>query len=330
MPTTILGALRKRVIAPPMNITSFAVRGFQDTPARWQLEESARQVGMGFEIAIETKGNDDIADRLELLEKQFRGLAYEGAVFALALRDIMSPRPGHKNVESFIGVGGRGAHQVFMAYIGIGFACARVPKFLWKRAFPNQALLPESPALNWMILDGYSFHEAYFKTKKWVDGQYISPKVPWDGPHDYVLRAMDHGIGRAMWFINGGDVERLTRMIGGFKPARHSDLWSGAALAASYAGGVGEDALTDFLKAAWDYKAEVAQGAVFAIKQRVLSDLVTPHTELASQIFCEMTPEEAASLTDKASANIPEGKVPGYEIFRQRIQSNFTGSTVVQ
>lgn len=325
MPTTILGAIRKRIIAPPLDITSFAVRGFEDTPARWQLEESARQVGMGFEIAMEQKGNDDVADRLEMLEAQFRGLAYEGAVFALALRDVMSPLPGHQNVESFVGVGGRGAHQVFMAYIGIGFACARVPKFLWKRAIPNQALLPESPALSWMILDGYSFHEAYFKTEKWVHGKYISPRVPWDGPHAYVLRAMDHGIGRAMWFINGGDVERLTNMIDGFDPARRGDLWSGAALAAGYAGGAGEDGLTDFVKASWDYHPEVAQGAVFAIKQRVLSNLVTPNTELAAQILCGCSPGEAAALTDKAAVALPEGtKVPAYEIFRQRIQSNFT------
>jgi enediyne biosynthesis protein E2 len=324
MPTTILGALRKRVIAPPMSITSFKARGFQDTPARWQLEESARQVGMGFEIAIETKGNDDIADRLELLEKQFRGFVYEGAVFALSLRDVLSAAPGHKNVESFAGVGGRGEHQIFMAYIGIGFACARIPKFLWKRAIPNQAKLPEHPSLNWMIVDGYAFHEAYFKTQKWVYEQYVSPPIPWDGPHEYVLRAMDHGIGRAMWFINGGDVERLARLIGDYNPARRADLWSGAALAATYAGGVGEDELIHFLKASWDYRAEVAQGSVFALKQRVLSNLVIPHTEIASQVFCEMTPEEAATLTDKAAVNLPtDGPVPGYEIFRQRIQSNF-------
>jgi hypothetical protein len=321
----MMGAIRKRLISPPLDVTSFKVRGFQDTPARWQLEESARQVGMGFEIAMEQKGNDDIADRLEMLETEFRGFGYEGAVFALALRDVMSPRPGHKNVESFINVGGRGAHQIFMAYIGIGFACARVPKFLWKRAIPNQSQLPESPALNWMILDAYGFHEAYFKTQKWVHEQYLSPRLPWPGPHDYVLRAIDHGIGRSMWFIIGGDVDRLKAMIDGFDPARRSDLWSGAALAASYAGGVGEDGLNDFNKASWDYHPAVAQGAVFAIKQRVLSNLITENTTLAAQIFCDRTPEEASAITDEASLELPEGtKVPAYEIFRQRIQSHFT------
>lgn len=324
MPTTILGAIRKRLIAPPMNVTSFAVRGFpQGTPAQDKLEESARQFGMGFEIAIEQKGNDAIVERLELLEAQFRGFAYEGAVMALSIRDVMSPAPGNKNVESF--VGGPAAHQLFMAYIGIGFALARLPKFLWRRALPNQAKLPDSPALNWMILDGYSFHESFFKTDKWIGKQFISSRVPWQGSHDYVLRVMDQGVGRAMWFINAGDVDRLTNMIGTFAPDRRSDLWSGAALAATYAGGVGEEELTLFVKNSWDYHPEVAQGSVFAIKQRVLSNLVTPHTELASQILCELPPEKASELADQSIIDLPEGSsVPGYEVFRQRIQSNFT------
>jgi hypothetical protein len=327
LPTTLLGAIRKRLMAPPMNVTSFAVRGFPvDTPAREKLEESARAVTMGFEIAIEQKGNDAIAERLEMLENEYRGLGYEGAVMALALRDAMSPAPGHKNVESFVGVGGPGAHQVFMAYIGIGFALAHLPKFIWSRAIPNQAGLPESPALNWMILDGYSFHEAYFKTDKWIHKQYQPARVPWPwkGSHAYVLKAMDHGIGRAMWFINGGSVERLTDMIERFPPARRSDLWSGAALAATYAGGVDEQGLVEFVKASWEYHPAVAQAAVFAIKQRVLSNLITPHTELASQVICEMPPEEAAAITDWAQIDLPDGDVPSYEIFRQRIQSKFT------
>ena len=327
MPTTMLGAIRKRLIAPPMNVTSFAVRGFRtDTPAREKLEESARQFTMGFEIAVEQKGEDAIAERLELLDKEYRGFAYEGAVMALTLRDVMSPVPGNKNVENFVRVGGLGEHQIFMAYIGVGFALARLPKFLWRRALPDQSLLPEDPSLNWMILDGYAFHESFFNTDKWVHQQYVSPRVPWKwkGSHDWVLKAMDHGVGRSLWFVNAGDVEDLANMINGFAPARRPDLWSGAALAANYAGGVGEDALNEFVKRSWDYRTEVAVGAVLAIKQRVMSDLVTPHTELASQIFCNMPPDEAAALTDWARVDLHDtANVPADEIFRQRIQSKF-------
>jgi enediyne biosynthesis protein E2 len=328
MPTTMLGAVRKRLIAPPMDVTSFAVRGFRlDTPARAKLEESARQFTIGFEFAIEQKGNDAIADRLEMLEAEYRGFAYEGAVMALTLRDVMSPVPGNKHVETFAGVGGLGEHQIFMGYIGIGFALARLPKFLWRRALPDQSKLPEHPALNWMILDGYAFHESFFHTDKWVHQQYVSPRVPWrwKGSHEWILKAMDHGVGRSMWFVNSGDVESLNDMINGFAPPRRADLWSGAALAATYAGGVPEDSLNEFVKKSWEYRAEVAQGSVLALKQRVMSNLVTAHTEMASQIFCNMPPEEAAELTDWAAIDLHDtSSVPAYEIFRQRIQSKFS------
>jgi hypothetical protein len=320
------GAILKRLLTPPMHNTSFATRGFAaDPPARPVLEETARHVTMGFEIAIEQKDVDAVAERLELLQVQFRGLGYEGAGMALALRDAMSPRPGTPRLDRFFGIGGPGAHQIFMGYIGIGFAYAYLPGFLWRRALPTQSKLPESPAVNWMIIDGFGFHRAYFDTKKWVHQQHLSRPLAWRGPHDYVLRVIDQGIGRAMWFINGGDVDRLTTMIKGFAPSRASDLWSGAALAATYAGGVGEDELVKFAKNSWEFRAEVAQGAVFAIKQRVLSGLITEHTEIASQVFCERSAEQAADLTEPARADLPEGtSVPAYEVFRQRIQFHFS------
>src|SRR5262249_52629833 len=161
-------------------------------------------------------------------EREYRGLGYEGAAMGLALRDAMSPLPGHKNVETFFGVGGRGAHQIFMAYIGMGFAVARLPRLLWKRGVPNPRGMPDSPALRWVILDGYAFHEAYFKTQKWVHEQYVPPRLPWPwtGSHEWVRKTLDHGIGRAMWFINGGDVDRLSDLIESFVPARRADLWS--------------------------------------------------------------------------------------------------------
>lgn len=323
MPTTMLGAIRKRLLTPPTSEVSFAVRGFDTTaPAREKLETSAIQFAMGFEIAIEQKGDDSIVTRLECLENEYRGFAYEGAVMALTLRDVISAAPGNVNTERF--VSGPGAHQVFMAYIGIGFALARLPKFLWRRALPDQSKLPDHPSLNWMILDGYGFHETFFKTTTWLEQQRLSDRLPWDGPHDYALRVIDQGVGRAMWFVFGGDVDRLTHSINSFPEHRRSDLWSGAALAATYAGGVDDDALVEFVKNSWEYHPEVAQGAVFALKQRVLSGLVTDHSTRASGIICELPPEQASEIADRSVIGLPEtSSTPPYELFRQRIQQHF-------
>jgi uncharacterized protein DUF1702 len=322
MTITMLGAIRKRFIAPPLDEGLFPARGFPtDTPARGQLEESIRQALIGFEIAIEHQRIADIVARLESLEFQFRGLAYEGAAMALTVRDTLSPLPGNRNTESFMA--GPGAHQLFMDYIGVGLALARLPRFLWRRALPNQGSLPDLPAFRWMIIDGYGFHQAYFHTEKWVARQHVSAPVPWDGPHDYVLRVIDQGVGRALWFVNAGDVGRLAAMIGGFPPGRRPDLWSGAGLAITYAGGVDEDDLVEFTKRSWEYHPEVAQGAAWAIKQRFLSNLVTEHTELAAQVICQLPAAEVSALTEDLPELPGDSSIPDYEVLRQHIQAHF-------
>jgi len=325
MVATLVGAVRKRLVTPPPGEVSFVERGFdtENVPARETLETSALQFMLGFEFGIEQKSYADIVLRLEMLEREYRGFAYEGAAMAMTIKDVMSPLPGNRNTERFMS--DYAPQHIFMAYIGIGFAFARLPKALWRRALPDPSRMPNHPTLNWLVIDGVGFHLAFFDTDKWIGQQHVGGYFPWDGPPDYVSRVIDQGIGRAMWFVNGGDVERLAAMIDGFRPHRRGDLWSGAGLAAGYAGGVDADSLELLWKNAGDYRRDLAQGAVFAVKGRVLGDLVTPYTEMAAQILCGgRSAEQAAALADASSSNLPEtSTVPGYEIFRQRTQSYF-------
>jgi hypothetical protein len=319
---TIAGAIRKLVLTPSPTEVTFAERGFDlGTPGRETLETSALHFVIGFEIAIEQRDEDAVVTRLEALERQFHGFAYEGAAMAYTLRDLLSPRPGNRQTERFLS--GWAADHIFMAYIGIGFALARLPQRMWRRALPDQMALPDHPSLNWLIIDGYGFHQAFFEPDTWIRRRRPGA-LPWAGPQDYVDRVFDQGVGRALWFVHGGDVQALAATITGFPESRRSDLWCGAGLAAAYAGGVGRDSLEDLVKASVDYRAEVAQGAVFAIKARVLADIVTEHTELASRVICDLHPEGAAALATKSVVDLPEdADVPPYEVFRQRVQSYF-------
>ena len=78
-----------------------------------------------------------------------------------------------------------------------------------------------------------------------------------------------------------------------------------------------------------DYQAALAQGAAFAAKTRQRADNPTDHTEMACQILCGLDADAAAQLTDAMRQCLPEdGKVPAYEIWRRRIQSQFTQELV--
>lgn len=331
MAATVTGSIRKVLTAPDIGSTSFEALGYDTShaPARAQLEASARQFVIGYEFGIEQRDHEGLVARLESLQREYRGFAYEGAVMALSVRDVLSPRPGWRRTETFLaGPGfddGPGSRHIFMAYMGLGFAMARLPAAAWKRALPRRSRLPDHPSLRGLVLDGYGFHMAFFHHTKWVQGQYTPKRLRWPAPLTITRRVVDQGVGRAMWFVHGGDVEGLIEAVERFAPERRPDLMSGAGLAASYAGGVEEEALDLLWAKAGQYRPEVAQGAVFALRARDVSDLITPGNEAAAQRFCGCTAAEASQLAVEVARGLPpDGSLATYEEFRRRIRLRFS------
>ena len=330
MAATMAGSIRKLLTAPDLGSTSFETLGYDTghAPARTRLETSARQFIIGYEFGIEQRDHAGLVARLESLQREYRGFAYEGAVMALSMRDVMSPLPGRRRTESFLaGPGyddGPGSRHIFMAYIGLGFALARLPGAMWKRALPRQSKLPDHPSLRGLILDGYGFHMAFFHHAKWVDGQYAPARYRWPAPHTLTQRVVDQGVGRAMWFVYGGDVERLLEAVERFGPERRSDLMSGAGLAAAYAGGVEPDSLDLLWTKAGRYRPELAQGAVFALRARAVSNLITPENEAAARQFCGCGAAEASQIAEDVAQKLPrDGSLATYEEFRRRVRLRF-------
>jgi hypothetical protein len=179
-------------------------------------------------------------------------------------------------------------------------ALARLPRVRWR------AVAPADPLLRWLALDGLGFHQAYFDTRRYVTDRWRPAGYPaWPGRDEYAHRAVDQGIGRALWFVNGADPAAVAGCIETFPVSRRADLCSGAGLASVYAGGVDAGGLAAFWEAAGRYQPEVAQGAAFAAKARLRTDLVVPHTELAVKTYCDLSIEDAAAVTDHALADLP-------------------------
>jgi enediyne biosynthesis protein E3 len=317
METNWAGRLRRRIFQPDPSEVTFAKRGFTPTePARQaNLEKVGTKFLEGFEYGMVGLTMADIEASLEAVEPSFRGFAYEGCAMGLAVRDGIRP-VGQHWVRDLLA--SRGANHVYMAYIGVGWAMARLPKVRWG------AIEPRDPVLRWLALDGLGFHQAYFHTKKYVWGQQ-QDRIPGWTPHAYALRAFDQGMGRALWFVNGSDVERVASCIGAFPQARQGDLWSGAGLASVYAGGADASELSDITRLSGEYRSHVAQGAAFAVKARLLAGLVMPGTELGAKVYCDMSVEDAAAVTDEAREGLPaaDTDVPIFEVWRERIRQRF-------
>src|SRR5690242_6783686 len=133
--STVLGSLRRLVLTPSLADVTFARRGFPVTPtpatsrAIERLEAIPQAVICGFEWGIDERDQWNVERRLELVEPELRGFAYEGATMAYTVRDAMAGGRGHRTRDL---LAGPGRPHLFLTYIGIGFAMARLPRPLWK------------------------------------------------------------------------------------------------------------------------------------------------------------------------------------------------------
>src|SRR5216683_3131470 len=308
------GRLRCRIFLPDQSGATFERRGFTapDKARQVNIEKVGIKFLEGYEYGMAGRSIADTESSLEAVEPAFRGFAYEGCTMALAVRDGNRPAGRHW-VRDLLA--SRGANHIYMAYIGVGCAMARLPRVRWG------AIAPHDPLLRWLALDGYGFHQACFHTQKYVWNQHRDRIPGWE-PASYAHRVVDQGIGRALWFVIGSDVEKLASTIEAFPQSRRGDLWSGAGLASVYASGADAGELSEMARLAGRYRSHAAQGAAFAAKARLLAGLAMPGTELGVKVHGDMSVEEAAAVTEEALQGLPpdETDVPRFELWRERIR----------
>ena len=307
--------LRKRLFGISPEEVTFARRGFRggDAGVRQRLEQVGHTFLEGYHAAIASDDPNELALRLNRVDLEFRGLAFEGAAMGLTLLDALTPWNTHR-LHTFLD--GPGAAHVYMVHVGAGWAFARLP---WLRRNVDRPMTRLDPLLRWLAIDGYGFHEGYFYGPKFIKGQAVPKSL-----NGYARRAFDQGLGRSLWFVNGADVTQIPKTIRMFLPATHADLWGGVGLAGAYAGGVDRSALEKLQCAAGAYRSHLAQGAAFAAKARQRAGNPAAHTALACEILCGMSADAAAAITDSAMQNLPTtGPDPAYEVWRTRIRTRF-------
>lgn len=331
MPTT-LGSIRRRLLTPQLREVTFARRGFPEAPSQTTqlLEAIPQAVICGFEWGIDARDQWEVERRLALVDVEQRGFAYEGATMAFTILDAMGPGRGHRTRDLLKGPGSR---HILLAYIGMGFAMSHLPRPLWKKVVPDLSPDPYYPTMSWLAVDGYGFDLAYFHTKRWVDGQKVPAPYRWENSPDYFLRAVDQGIGRALWFICGAQAPEVAAAAGRFASHRQPDLWSGIGLAATFAGGSDAEGLAALRRASGEYWSQLALGVVFAAKARAYAGFVPDHSQLACSALGGISVDKAVSLADGTAPATAEagatpttagaGVTPVYEQWRERIRAYF-------
>ncbi|MEM8934463.1 MAG: DUF1702 family protein, partial [Acidobacteriota bacterium] len=219
-----MGQISRRLFGLSLDEVRYDVRGFRggdDPSVRAHVEKVGERFLDGFHAALEQDDDERLIDALEGIEHAFRGFAYEGAAMSLYLLDRMVP--WRRRFDALL-ASDEGSRHVYMAYVGAGWAMARLPFGL------RSGLASMPPLMRWLALDGYGFHQAFFDWPRTVEGpRRIPARI-----RGYGRRAFDQGVGRSLWFVDGHDVDRITRTIAGFPADRRPDLWSGVGLASIY------------------------------------------------------------------------------------------------
>src|SRR5437868_6321387 len=88
-----LGRMRKRVFGLSLDEATFARRGFRehDPETRQRLEHIGYTFLGGYHAALEGSDPHELGARLNEVEAESRGFAFEGAAMALALLDMLTP-----------------------------------------------------------------------------------------------------------------------------------------------------------------------------------------------------------------------------------------------
>lgn len=314
------GHIRRIVLTPNANEASLRKRGFpeRDLQAKTCLEMAGGSFIEGFGIAAQSSTTGEATATLAKIDGVRRGFAFEGAAMAMAIRDALPL--GHRHHAADL-LAAADEHN-YMIHVGVGWSLARLPRRLRRSATVGLT----DATLTWLALDGYGFHQAFFHTEKYVRRQYVDPDPPLPaGDHpEYAPRAIDQGIGRALWFVAGADPNRALRLIEAFSPQRREDLFAGIGLAATYAGGAAPEELAELAERAGRYRPALAQGSVFAAEARTRAHIAQPHTEAAVLAMTGLHVTEAAAIATQSrpSGDTVDGQL-SFEVWRRRIMQRW-------
>ena len=267
---------------------------------------------LGYHAALQENKLEALSEKLEQVELEYRGFAYEGAAMALALRDAMVP--GSNLLTEFMA--GAGKRHIYMLHVGAGWACARLPWLRWRI---EKVICKFDPVLRWLVLDGYGFHQGYFHFKEPLTT--AVNRLSMDARHVFY-----QGFGRSLWFVHGCDFHQISKTISGFPALYQGDAWSGIGLACAYAGGAALPDMEEAVSLAGRFDSALAQGAAFAAKARQLAGNEAAHTEEACAVLAGIKAEQAAALCDRALAQVNRNSSSPYQQWRELVQNYFSSS----
>ena len=222
------------------------------------------------------------------IPNEYVSVAYEGFSMGIALKSIIEKQSLTDWRIFFDEHGEKHASQV---YVGLGWALCQLNH-------PLENILDTIDA-KWKlrVLDGYGYCSALLKRRSTVRNQEIPRNIT-----SQFLAGFDQGVGRSLWYITKGDVERLKRTLELFSQERHFDLWRGIGIAVTFVGGIGSAEMQQLEIAAGNSINEFKLGVLMAQSSRKKAESTSETAQLIADFFIK-NEEELLENLDETEAN---------------------------
>lgn len=281
--------------------------------ARRRLEFAILVYSSGFRAAMQDRGADALVDVLESAPAEFRGFAYEGATSGLSFLDYKSPIESSRLIPF---LKGPCRPYSILGHIGVGAG----PVLLRRYASLMEEL---DPHFRWFALDGHGFREGYIYRQRTLANQAVPVRLT-----GYARRAFDQGLGRGMWFVYAGEVERVAHAIAQFPVERQTDQWRGVGFVSTYTGACARGGLEKLPPAGTAPRLALAQGAAFAAYERQTGKNVTEPTERVCRALCGASSAEVAQIVAETREGLPpeNPEEPAYVVWGRRVLERLRGT----
>ena len=184
------------------------------------------------------------------LSSEYISVAFEGCSMAIALKSL-------KNRDSLIDwhlfISTKGHNYLSQMHVGLGWALAEL------KLPVLQYLISIDPKWQLRVLDGFGYYCGLFRRREAIRTMSYPLEIPED-----LYAGYNQGIGRILYYLAQGDVERLSRNIELFPDDRHADIWRGIGIAATFIGGLDESAINEMMKSAGDFEKQLLVGVALA------------------------------------------------------------------
>lgn len=219
----------------------------------------------------------DIIPSLEEESPEYRSIAYEGASFEIAMKDLATNNKLHPWKEF------KNASRIhsFHVDIGLGWAFAKTG------VSPQSYVESINDLSGSMVLDGIGYYHSLYKGRSTLKNKTVPPAI--EGKN---LDLFDQGVGRRLWYMAKGNEQEAIELLHNFAASRHGALFRGIGIACGYVGGCKEHQLKYLKEISASHLGQLQFGITLAGVSRVISETVTPDIDLACRIICDKTLDE--------------------------------------